>query len=274
MFRKKFRSVYIVLNTWSCILLFKFVLWYTLFLFCVEFKIVLYQFLYRCGHFNLSLITNQTISDSFLEMCSPVKFTHSLSKKSGRVSSWGLCIILWIKFVMKTRWTSSFLKPTALNKVHFPFSLALDRVSSQEIWQIMHNPQLLTLPLFFDSEWANFTGLHISKNESDIVWLVISDKERWCPSRLHDEFDSLDLIPTNRIQYYRSCYESYTSKINLEKIEPVEAQMNASACGLVRTSEYICVKTRSTTAPFDWSQCIFCKQKSYKKDRNLKRFKR
>jgi hypothetical protein len=66
--------------------------------------------------------------------------------------------------------------------------------------------------------------------------------------------DSLDLIPTDRIQYHRSCYESYTSKINLEKIEPVEAQMNASACGLVRTSEYICVKTRSMTAPFDWSQ--------------------
>jgi len=75
MFRKKFRPVYIVLNTWSFILLFKFVLWYTLFLFCVEFKIVLYQFLYRCGHFNLSLIANQTISDSFLDMCSPVKFS-------------------------------------------------------------------------------------------------------------------------------------------------------------------------------------------------------
>jgi hypothetical protein len=79
------------------------------------------------------------------------------------------------------------------------------------------------------------------------------------------EFDSLDLIPTDRIQYLRSYYESYTSKINLEKFEPVEAQMNAS----VRTSESICVKTRSMTAPFDWSQCIFCKQKSYKKDRNL-----
>jgi hypothetical protein len=89
--------------------------------------------------------------------------------------------------------------------------------------------------------------------------------------RLHDEFDSLDLIPTDRIQYHRSCYKSYTSKINLEKFEPVEAQMNASACGSVRTSESICVKTRSMTAPFDWSQCIFCKQKSYKKDRNLKR---
>jgi hypothetical protein len=59
---------------------------------------------------------------------------------------------------------------------HFPFSLALDRVSSQEIWQIMHNSQLLTVRLFFDSEWANVTELHISKNESDIVWLAISDK--------------------------------------------------------------------------------------------------
>ena len=79
-----------------------------------------------------------------------------------------------------------------------------------------------------------------------------------------------NLIPTDRIQYHRSCYESYTSKINLEKFELVEAQMNASACGSVRTSESICVKTRSMTAPFDWSQCIFCKQKSYQKDRNLK----
>ena len=79
--------------------------------------------------------------------------------------------------------------------------------------------------------------------------------------RLHDEFDSLDLIPTDRIQYHRSYYESYTSKINLETFEPVEAQMNAS----VRTSEYICVKIRSMTAPFDSFQCIFCKQKSYKK---------
>jgi hypothetical protein len=53
--------------------------------------------------------------------------------------------------------------------------------------------------------------------------------------------------------------------MNLEKIEPVKAQMNASACGSVRTSESICVKTRSMTAPFDWFQCIFCKQKNYKK---------
>jgi hypothetical protein len=50
------------------------------------------EFLYRCGHFNLSLIANQTISDSFLEMCSSVTFAHSLSKKSRTVSNWELCI--------------------------------------------------------------------------------------------------------------------------------------------------------------------------------------
>ena len=35
----------------------------------------------------------------------------------------------------------------------------------------------------------------------------------------------------------------------------------------MRTSESICVKTRSITAPFDWSQCIFVNRKV----RNLKR---
>ena len=185
-------------------------------MFCVEFKIVLYQFLYRCGHFNLSLITNRTISDSFLEMCSPVKFAHSLSKKSRTVSSWELCIIC--------------------------------QISCDDTLSKASEKGKCTL----------FKAVGLRKD----------DVHR----RLHDEFDSFDLIPTDRIQYFRSCYESYTSKINFEKFEPVEVQMlNASACGSVRTSESICVKTRSMTAPFDWSQCIFCKQKSYKKDRNLKR---
>jgi hypothetical protein len=125
----------------------------------------------------------------------------------------------------------------------------------------MHNSQLLTVRLFFDSEWANLTGLHISKNKSDIVWLAISDKLKW-PHRYKNWYKTIlnspqnDLIPTDRIQYHRSCYKSYISKLNLEKFEPVEAQMNASACGSVRTSESICVKTRSMTVPFDWSQCI------------------
>jgi hypothetical protein len=36
------------------------------------------------------------LSDSFLEMCSPVTFAHSLSKKSRTVSRWELCIICQI----------------------------------------------------------------------------------------------------------------------------------------------------------------------------------
>ena len=174
-------------------------------MFCVEFKIVLFQFLYRCGHFNLSLIANQTISDSFLEMCSLVKFAHSLSKKSRTVSSWELCIIC--------------------------------QISCDDTLSKASEKGKCTL----------FKAVGLRKD----------DVHR----RLHDEFDSLDLIPTDRIQYHRSYYKSYTSKINLEKFEPVEAQMNASACGSVRTSESICVMT----APFDWSQCIFSNRKVIKK---------
>jgi hypothetical protein len=153
MFRKKFRPVYIVLKTWSFILLFKFVLWYTLFLFCVEFKIVLYQFLYRCGH---KCIANQTISDSFLEMCSPVKFAHSLSKKSRTVSSWELCIICQIS--------------------------------------------------------CDDTPSKASEKGKCTLFKAVGLRKDDVHRRLHDEFDSLDLIPTDRIQYHRSCYESTQAK--------------------------------------------------------------
>jgi hypothetical protein len=47
---------------------------------------------------------------------------------------------------------------------------------------------------------------------------------------MHEDQSNGVVIERVFIQYHRSCYESHTSKINLEKIEPVEAQMNASAC--------------------------------------------
>ena len=107
-------------------------------------------------------------------MCSPVKFAHSLSKKSRTVSSWELCIIC--------------------------------QISCDDTLSKASEKGKCTL----------FKAVGLRKD----------DVHR----RLHDEFDSLDLIPTDRIKYHRSCYESYTSKINFEKFEPVEAQMNASAC--------------------------------------------
>jgi hypothetical protein len=146
----------------------------------------------------------------FLEMCSLVKFVHSLSKKSRTVSSWELCIICQISCDDTLSKASEKGKCTLFKAV----GLRKD-----------------------DSEWANVTGLHISKNESDIVWLTISDKLKW-PHRYKNWYKTI------LKQYHRSYYKSYTSKINLEKIEPVEAQMNASAWGSVRTSESICVKTR------------------------------
>jgi hypothetical protein len=169
MFRKKFRPVHIVLNTWSFIL-FKFVLWYTLFLFCVEFKIVLYQFLYRCGH---KCIANQTISDSFLEMCSPVKFAHSLLKKSRTVSSWELCtrIILQSMFV-----NQQMVKRNSNGRLVIKSSDNDVLLLSLHFYSKMTNIDELR---FQTGSKANFTGLHISKNESDIVWLAISDKLKW-----------------------------------------------------------------------------------------------
>jgi hypothetical protein len=110
----------------------------------------------------LSLIANQNISDSFLEMCSPVKFVHSLSKKTRAVSSWELCIICQISC------DDTLSKAAKRGNVPYLKLLAWGKVMSIAVFMT--------------------------------------------------NFDSLDLIPTDRIQYHRSCYESYTSKINLEKI--------------------------------------------------------
>jgi hypothetical protein len=79
--------------------------------------------------------------------------------------------------------------------------------------------------------WDQSNGAVIERVFTQIDSDVLTEPQAEA-CRLHDEFDSLDLIPTDRIQYHRSYYKSYTSKINLEKFEPVEAQMNASACGL------------------------------------------
>jgi hypothetical protein len=65
----------------------------------------------------------------------------------------------------------------------------------------MHNSQLLTVRLFFDSEWANFTGLHISKNESDIVWLAIGDKLKW-PHRNKNWYKTILNSTQNKYKVY------------------------------------------------------------------------
>ena len=101
MFRKKFRPVYIVLNVLKV-------------LYCCS--NLFYDIPYFCFVLNLRLFCTSfysdvvilichllpiRLSDSFLELCSPVKFAHSLSKKSRTVSSWEICtrIILQSMFV-------------------------------------------------------------------------------------------------------------------------------------------------------------------------------
>jgi hypothetical protein len=79
-----------------------------------------------------------------LDMCSPVKFAHSLSKKSRTVSSWELCIICQISCDDTLSKAREKGKCTLFKAV----GLRKDDVHRR----------------------------HMSKNESDIVWLAISDK--------------------------------------------------------------------------------------------------
>jgi hypothetical protein len=85
---------------------------------------------------------------------------------------------------------------------------------------------------------------------------------------LYGEFNSLSLVPLNELKYHRSCYKAYTSKRNLQRfVNDVPKCSNTSNDASVST-----MKTRSKTLPqINWDYCIFCRQKSIKKDRKLKR---
>jgi hypothetical protein len=158
MFRKKFRPVYIYsLEHLTLEVLYCLNLFYDIPYFCFVLNLRLF-----CTSFYTDVVIlichllSIRLSDSFLEMCSPVKFAHSLSKKSRTVSSWELCIIC--------------------------------QISCDDTLSKASEKGKCTL----------FKAVGLRKD----------DVHR----RLHDECDSLDLIPTDRIQYHRSYYKSYTSK--------------------------------------------------------------
>ena len=89
--------------------------------------------------------------------------------------------------------------------------------------------------------------------------------------RLHDECESFNNITAEKLNYHKSCYRTYTSKMNLAKYEQ-EPHSSANPCSIIPSLST--VKTRSqTNFPTNWSVCIFCNKLSYKKDRKLKRIK-
>ncbi|CAC5405266.1 unnamed protein product [Mytilus coruscus] len=92
-----------------------------------------------------------------------------------------------------------------------------------------------------------------------------------------DEFGSFDTCEFEEMQavYHRSCNKSYTSKHNCSTFESEEAscltfnddRQLSDCCPSVSG-----VCTRSKMQSFDWSSCIFCCNKTFKKDRKLRKF--
>ena len=94
----------------------------------------------------------------------------------------------------------------------------------------------------------------------------VNTRKDYVYRRLLEEFSSLNDIDTERLFYHKSCYKTYTSKINLEKFS-VNEKLGNSSCS---TDTELSVQTRSMSTLFDWSTCIFCQHRSYKGDRQLR----
>ena len=94
--------------------------------------------------------------------------------------------------------------------------------------------------------------------------LSTSDKMMFIVACMTDEFNSLSLVPLNEIKYHSSCYKAYTSKRNVQRVvSDVPECSNTSNDASVST-----MKMRSNTLPqINWDYCIFCRQKTIKKDK-------
>ena len=114
--------------------------------------------------------------------------------------------------------------------------------------------------------------LCISTNKGRLTILSAVEKRKdEVYRRLIDEYKIVANIPVESIKYHRSCYKSFTSKHNLsasvfseQSPQPSTSTHKTSECSPV-------IMTRSTRVSdtADWSACIFCKHKTYKKEKKM-----
>ncbi|CAC5392867.1 unnamed protein product [Mytilus coruscus] len=88
------------------------------------------------------------------------------------------------------------------------------------------------------------------------------------------EVDTLDDIIMNNIKYHKTCYRTYTSKHNLpspsSRISAAKVQQQQSQAETTSSCSSPNILTRSRLSQ-DFLCCIFCKNKTFKKDRKLHR---
>ncbi|CAG2201224.1 unnamed protein product [Mytilus edulis] len=74
--------------------------------------------------------------------------------------------------------------------------------------------------------------------------------------RLHDEYSSLADVDIERLCYHKSCYKSYTSRVNLEKFVMPDVNNLKDTSNANQPCCSHPVQTRSMFTPFDWTTCI------------------
>ncbi|CAG2194971.1 unnamed protein product [Mytilus edulis] len=88
------------------------------------------------------------------------------------------------------------------------------------------------------------------------------------------EVDTLDDIIMNNIKYHKTCYRTYTSKHNIpspsSRTSAAKVQQQQSQAETTSSSSSPNILTRSRLS-LDCLCCIFCKNKTFKKDRKLHR---
>ncbi|CAG2253275.1 unnamed protein product [Mytilus edulis] len=88
------------------------------------------------------------------------------------------------------------------------------------------------------------------------------------------EVDKLDDIIMNNIKYHKTCYRTYTSKHNIPSpsscISAAKVQQQQSQAETTSSCASPNILTRSRLS-LDFLCCIFCKNKTFKKDRKLHR---
>ena len=88
--------------------------------------------------------------------------------------------------------------------------------------------------------------------------------------RLVDEFKTIENVHTDKIQYHRSCYKSFTSKHNLSTSAFSTTAQNVSKPTVNTTSVSSLVLTRSSrSSDIDWSVCVFCQCKTCKRYKKI-----
>ena len=141
--------------------------------------------------------------------------------------------------------------------VNYLRKLSLHMEEDRECWQLLPEPPKIAKTNCYDRRiFCQTKNDVLRKAKPSSVEQVISALEVR-QDEVSQRISSEDLLRRDGdVLWHSSCYETYTSKQNLQY-------------HTVQPSSDIEVQRRKRDTPFDWSRCIFCKNVTKKKARQL-----